>query len=97
MDTNVNVIADVHWKWVDQWGWHKTSPLEKLALIASEIGEAVNECRGETPTDKLPAELADIILRSLDLMVDLGIEPNVALWEKIEKNHQKGNFKGRTK
>lgn len=96
-DRNVDQIGHRHWEWIEAMGWHKTTVLERLALIASEVGEAVNECRGENPTDKLGEELADIILRTLDLMVDQGMIPSDLLLAKIEKNEAKGNYKGRVK
>lgn len=56
-------VAKKQWKWVERMGWHNKQPLEYVALIASEVGEVANECRGEEPTDSLGEELADIILR----------------------------------
>ncbi len=48
---NISEIAQKQYDWVERMGWHNKFPLEALALIASEVGEAVNECRGEEPTD----------------------------------------------
>lgn len=88
-------IAEKHYDWVDRMGWHgKATPLELLALVASEIGEAVNECRGEEPTDKLGSELADIILRTLDMSLVMGIDIEKELLNKIHANELRGN-KGR--
>lgn len=64
--------------WVGDMGWHNKTPLESLALIASEIGEAVDECRGDTPTAAFGEELADIVLRSLDLAEDEGFRLDAA-------------------
>lgn len=83
-------IAKLHHVWVERMGWHNKSALEALALIASEVGEAVNECRGEVPTDKLPAELADIILRTVDLAEDLGIDIDAAVQEKMALCAERG-------
>jgi NTP pyrophosphatase (non-canonical NTP hydrolase) len=78
-------------------GWvGVTTPLEQIALIASEIGEAANECRGKTPTDKLGSELADIILRTLGLAENLGINMEAEIAAKMEKNKERGN-RGRIK
>ena len=41
--------------------------LEALALIASEVGEAASECFGASPSDAFGEELADIVLRTVDL------------------------------
>ena len=43
---NINTIAARHHAWVERMGLHNKSVLEALALIASEVGEAVNEARG---------------------------------------------------
>lgn len=78
-------------------GWHNKTPLEYLALVGSEVGEAVNECRGEIPTPAFAEECADIILRTLDVMRVYAIDPAEAILAKMEKNLAKGNFKGRLK
>lgn len=83
---NIDDIAKRHNQWVDAQGWHNTTTLERLALVASEIGEAVNECRGEHPTEKYPDELADIILRVLDMMIEDGMVPSEVLTAKMNQN-----------
>ena len=71
---NINETQKRHHAWLKEMGWvGVTTPLEQLALITSEVGEAVNECRGEKPTDKVGSELADIILRTLGLAENLGL------------------------
>ncbi len=77
-------------------GWDNKTPLEELALIASEVGEAVNECRGETPTEHLGEELADIILRTISMAEGQGIDIEIAVQEKIFKNTKNGT-RGRVK
>lgn len=65
---NINDIrTHQHYDWIERMCWHNNTVLEALALIASEVGEAVNECRGEAPTEAFGEELADIILRVADL------------------------------
>jgi len=92
---SIGDLAQKHYVWVDAMGWHgKATPLESLALVASEVGEAVNECRYEKPTDKLGSELADIILRVLDLSLVLGLDIEKEILNKIEANYKRGN-KGR--
>ncbi|MGI0010138.1 MAG: MazG-like family protein [Nitrosopumilaceae archaeon] len=92
-------ITAKHVAWLKDKGWYgNKTPLESIALIASEIGEAANECRGEKPTDKLPSELADIILRTLSLAHELGIDMDKAVEEKIQYNWKyKKNTPGRIK
>ena len=93
--SGLHEIAKAHWDWVESMGWHNKNELESLALIASEVGEAVNECRGEKPTKNFGEELADIILRTIDLAHDSGIDIESKVWNKIEKNREKGNYKNR--
>lgn len=95
----MNTIAETaraQYDWVERMGWHNKTPLECLALIASEVGEAVNECRGAEPTEKLGEELADIILRTLDFAESLGIDIQDEIKVKMQKNAQNGT-RGRVK
>ncbi len=93
---SISEIAEMHSQWVEAMGWHNKSVLEALALISSEVGEAINECRGEQPTDHFAEELADVILRTLDLAHWQGIDIESAIIKKIEKNTHRGN-RGRVK
>jgi len=92
----INEIAKRQYEWVEKMGWHNKTPLECLALVASEVGEAVNECRGEMPTAELGSELVDIILRTLDLAYDLGINVEAEILKKMDANALRGT-KGRVK
>jgi len=95
--STIKKTAEKHHAWVAEMGWTKTSPLEQLALIASEVGEAVNECRGETPTDNLGQELADVVLRTFDMAESLGIDIQAEIQKKMALNKLKGNYKARAK
>lgn len=86
----LNEIADRQHDWLVRMGWTKATPLEDLALIASEVGEAVNECRGEQPTPELGTELADIVLRVLGMARKLDIDIAAALVAKMELNERRG-------
>lgn len=89
-------------------GWwnnnhHRNIP-EALALVHSEVSEALEEYRNAREGDDLDAiyytgdadakpkpegfaiELADIIIRVLDLAQGLGIDLDLALKEKMEYN-----------
>lgn len=87
---DLNEIADLHYNWLMRMGWTKATPLEDLALIASEVGEAVNECRGERPTAELGTELADIVLRVLGMARKMDIDIAAALRAKMELNERRG-------
>lgn len=90
-------MAKRNYDWVEKMGWHNNkSVLEALALISSEVGEAVNECRGEKPTEAFGEELADIVLRVMDLAHWQGVDLEKELLAKIEKNEQRGS-RGRIK
>lgn len=97
MRHTITELSKEHNKWLVEMGWDKATALEQLALIASEVGEAVNECRGEKPTENLGFELADIILRTFGMAEQFGIDIEKAIIIKMAKNFSKGNFKNRLK
>ena len=92
----INDIAEQNYLWVERMGWHNKTTLEALALVASEVGEAINECRHEKPTDAFGEELADIILRVLDIAHWNDIDMEQKLREKMKKNEIRG-ARGRVK
>lgn len=87
---DINDLAARHHDWVERMGWHNKTVLEMLALIASEVGEAINECRGEKPTEKFATELGDIILRVADLAHSQGIDLAATIAAKMELNQLQG-------
>ena len=89
-DMQINEMAARQFEWVERMGWHNKTVLEALALIASEVGEAVNECRGEVPTEDFAEELADIILRTADLAEWQKIDLAAAVVRKMAKNERNG-------
>ena len=92
----INAIAEQNYNWVERMGWHNKTTLEALALVASEVGEAINECRGEQPSEDFAEELADIVLRVLDIAHWQGIDMEKELLAKMEKNQHRGT-RGRLK
>lgn len=64
-----------------------------LALIHSEVSEAVEEVRVGDRV-KFTEELADVIIRTLDLSVGLGLDIGSAVVQKIEKNQKRGQRHG---
>lgn len=93
---NIDTLAQDHWNWVETKNWHNKTVLEEMALIGSEVGEATNECRGKVPTPEFSLELADIILRTLDTMLNNGIQPSTAIRAKIALNSSR-DFSGKLK
>lgn len=89
-EMHINEIAARHYDWVERMGWHNKSTLEALALIASEVGEAVNECRGDKPSINFGTELADIILRVVDLAHWQGIDLAETIADKMAVNEARG-------
>lgn len=84
--TSINKIAIENFNWVEEMGWHNKLPLESLALIMSEVGEAVNECRNGEVSENLGEELADIILRTLDFALVMGIDIEKEIIRKMKIN-----------
>lgn len=92
----INEVAEQNFLWVEKMGWHNKTTLEALALVASEVGEAINECRGEKPTEAFGEELADIVLRVLDIAHWQGIDMEKEIKNKMFKNENRGT-RGRLK
>ena len=95
-DSTVREMQQYMTEWTGRMGWHNKTPLESLALIMSEGGEACNECRGEKPTEKLPTELADIVIRTFSFAGEQGIDLAAAIVAKMEINEVRGT-RGRLK
>jgi len=88
---NINYIAKKHWKWVEGMKWHNKTWLECMALVASEVGEAIQEVRRDAVSKpKLGEELADIILRTLDLMIIADLDPEGEIIRKMDINQARG-------
>jgi NTP pyrophosphatase (non-canonical NTP hydrolase) len=87
---NINELCEKQFDWVERMGWHNKTVLEALALVASEVGEAVNECRGKDPTEDFGRELADIVLRVADLAQWQGIDLQKEILDKMAVNERRG-------
>lgn len=87
---NINELCEKQYDWVERMGWHNKTVLEALALIASEVGEAVNECRGDEPTSEFGTELADIVLRVADLAKWQGVDLQKCILDKMAINALNG-------
>lgn len=71
----------------------------KIALIHSEVSEALEGYRSDKMDDKLPhrsmieVELADVLIRVGDLAGALRIDPFAAALEKFDYNAQRADHK----
>lgn len=79
---NFNKLADAHYDWVERMGWHNKTILESIALIQSEVGEAIDEFIGkQDPTEHFGEELADICLRMFDVGKTYNIDTEKSIKE----------------
>lgn len=74
-------------------GFRHYEDSEKIALIHSELGEALEALRHNNPDDdKIPsfsgaeAELADAVIRIMDLAAERGWDVGAAIIEKMRMN-----------
>ena len=61
-----------------------------VSRILKSVADAVNECRGVVPSDKLGSELADIVLRTADLAEWMGIDLSDEIAAKMALNERRG-------
>ena len=77
----------------------KSLVAEKLCLIHSEVSEAMEGARKNLHDDKLPhrrmieVELADAVIRILDLSGALELDLSGAIFEKLEYNSKREDHK----
>ena len=74
---------------------HRDFILAQLAKVGSEVGEAVQVCQTEVEYAGLGEELADIIIRTMDLAEFCGIEIGDAVAAKMEKNLSRARLHGK--
>ena len=72
----IAAMCAIHSAWLDRMGWNKTNPLEQLALVASEFGEAIDELPDYHPDKARFAELLPVLGRAV----------NCARSEELPKN-----------
>ena len=77
---------EIHQNAVDHLFWQSPVNIaEKLCLIHSEISEAMEADRSREPTkNNIGEELADIIIRTLDLAEYLGFNMDI----EVSRKHQ---------
>lgn len=92
------VIAKINeengWVLLTRESWGETHHVPAmLALIHSEVSEAVEAWR-EDEGEHFAEELADVVIRVLDVATGLGIDMDVAVAQKLAKNRQRAHRHG---
>lgn len=95
--------SEAHKNAVDKGFWGGQINMgERLALIHSEVSEALEAARkGNPPDSKIPefnsvtAELADVIIRVMDLAGGLDLSLAAAILAKMEHNKGRGYRHGK--
>lgn len=80
-------VVPADWQVLD--GVSNLVVVTKLALIHSEVSEALEEFRKGHNLEKFGGELADIIIRVGQLGVGLGIDLDAAVVAKLEANRSR--------
>ena len=98
---NLDMIAQTAWDIAEESGWHVVRPygagdlagytpmhiLANLALIHSEVSEALEAVRKDPP--HIGEELADVVIRVCELAHMLGIDLDQTVYAKQLKNRQR--------
>lgn len=79
---------------VDWYIPHKIKLLSKLALIVSEVGEAIKAVQ-KNDLSNMGEELADIIIRTLDVANRMGIDVDQAIEAKQQYNESRPAMHGK--
>jgi len=99
----LNILSRDVWNTAEKHGFHKTHQVTdrpwiqfviEFLLIITEIGEAVEALRINDQAN-FKEELADIIIRALDLAYGAGIEIGPAVIEKAMLNVERPKLHGK--
>lgn len=73
----------------EEWATNPYKVPALLALIHSEVSEALEDYRADD-RDHFSEEIADVVIRCLDLCGGMGIDLDAAVAAKLEKNRHRG-------
>ena len=81
-------FQEQHNQFIEEMGWRgNKTPLEAVALIHEEAAELGHELRSHKVNEHLVAlEMADIVIRTMDLASEMGIDLEEASQKKLDYN-----------
>lgn len=79
---------------VDQYLSHQYKIPTSLALVHSEVSEALEEFRKQHRLEHFGEELVDVLIRTLELGAGLGIDLDAAMKAKLAKNRTRAHRHG---
>jgi NTP pyrophosphatase (non-canonical NTP hydrolase) len=97
----LNAVVKKAWQDAEDAGWHKrpTTDFERIALIHSEVSEALECLRRTTEThwysgdakkpEGVGPELADVVIRVAELAHILGVDLDFCVAEKMDYNRRR--------
>lgn len=100
-------LQEMVWRTAEQSGWHEgeLDVPAKLLMIHAEVSEAAEELRshhpgtlyyrqGDDKPEGFPYELADVVIRCMDLAQSLGIDLQKRIIQKDEFNRTRPHRHG---
>lgn len=95
--TELRELQQEAWQIAENHGFHvdERSRAKALALIHSEVSEALEADRNNEGMDSYGEELADIVIRVMDHSEEVGIDLQSEIMRKMERNRQREEKHGK--